>query len=288
MRNREVKIFYGGEKARDDRGGSREGTREGKPHEGKLKTEIKVFCTGGLDSSFMLCKLSRRKIVLQPIYVLNLKRKSRERELKAVRKIIAKLRKHPGTKAEIKPLKIVNLETITIDKQIAVARHRLAKQFGKIGWQYDYLTSLTKQIGRVGLGIESNPVDGENLVLKEVMSLKKTRYGYVVDRQKSSGDANIVFGSFLFPILDDTEQFMLEWAEKYGYAEILSLIWFCHKPIKGQACGLCSPCEGKIESGMGQLLPERALERYRKAKKAGFLGEKISHFLKRTIYRVIL
>lgn len=251
------------------------------------KKEVKIFCTGGLDSSFMLCKLSRRKIVLQPIYVLNQKRKSREYELRAVKGIITKLKKHPGTKAEIKRLKVVKLETIEIDKTIAAARHRLADKFGKIGWQYDYLASLTKKFGPVGLGIESNPKDGENIVLKEAMSLKNTRYGYVVNKKESSKDADVVFGNFLFPILDDTEQFMMKWAEKYGYTKILKKIWFCHRPINGKTCGLCPPCEGKIEAGMGILLTERARGRYRKARKLEFLGERVSHFLKCTLYRKI-
>ncbi len=250
--------------------------------------EIKIFCTGGLDSTFMLCKLSRRKIVLQPIYVLNPKRKSRKYELKAVRKIISKLLKHPDTKAEIKKLKIVNLNKIVIDERIRLARHRLVKKFGMIGWQYDYLASLTAKIGMVGLGIESNPIDGENVMLRDAVKLKKTRYGYVFDKDKSSEDATIVFGNFLYPILDDTEQDMLKWAKRYKYSHILKLIWFCHNPIHGKPCGLCSPCEGKMQSGMEILLPVEARKRYYQAKKMDFLSVRISRLFKNTIYRVIL
>lgn len=249
---------------------------------------IKIFCTGGLDSSYMLCKLSRRKVTLQPIYVLNPKRASRKYELKAIRKIISKLLKHPGTKAEIKKLKIVNLSRIKINKKVTEARHRLGKKYGEMGWQYDYLVSLTEKIGPVGLGIESNPIDGENVTLQKAVTLKKTRYGYVVDRAKSSEDAATLFGNFFYPILDDTEQFMLSWADKYGYTDILKLIWFCHRPIHGKPCGLCSPCEGKMQAGMEILLPLEARKRYYRAKKMSFFGKNVSHFCKRTIYRVLL
>lgn len=42
---------------------------------------VHIFVTGGYDSTFMFCKMSRRSLLLQPIYVFNKGRDSREYEL---------------------------------------------------------------------------------------------------------------------------------------------------------------------------------------------------------------
>ncbi len=44
-------------------------------------------------------------------------------------------------------------------------------------------------------------------------------------------------------------------------------IWFCHTPFYGKPCGICHPCEVKIESGMEHLLPKTSLRRYNKRNK---------------------
>ena len=107
--------------------------------------EISVFVTGDWDSTFMLCKLSRQKLVINPIYVLNQKRESRDFELASINKIVRALSKHPGTKAKISPIKIINLEEIDVDPAIVAARRRLMRRVGSLGYQYDYLATLAKQ-----------------------------------------------------------------------------------------------------------------------------------------------
>ena len=73
---------------------------------------------------------------------------------------------------------------------------------------------------------------------------------------------------------------MLEDFKKWGYEDIMQNVWFCHSPIKGEPCGLCRPCEEKMDSRMSILLPSKAQKRYKKAKKWHFLGKNLSRKIK--------
>ena len=53
--------------------------------------ERKILWTGGWDSTFRVIELSRKNVVIQPIYVLDSGRKSTDYELKAIDKIIQDL-----------------------------------------------------------------------------------------------------------------------------------------------------------------------------------------------------
>ena len=246
--------------------------------------EISVFVTGGWDSTFMLCKMSRQKLIINPIYVLNKKRESRDYELAAIKRIIQALSKHPSTKAGIKPIKIINLEELDVDPTIVAARRRLMKRVGSLGYQYDYLATIAKNHGPIGVGIEYSPPEGdtgETAILTQLTKLVPGTYGLVIDKSTSDSDIKLVFGNMFFPIAEITELEMRDWAEKNGYRDIMKLTWFCHSPIDDKPCGLCRPCEEKMGSNMDFLLPKAAKERYYRAKKLSFLGERFSRPLKR-------
>lgn len=242
-----------------------------------------IFVTGGWDSTFMFCKLSRLPITIEPIYVSNKERKSREYEMKAIDKTFHSLIKHPATKAKILPIKIIELNNIEIDQSIRKARRNLKKKTG-LGYQYDYLATIAKDLGPVGVGIENSPPEGdtgETAILTRLAKLIPGPYGQIVEQKNSDSDVNTVFGNMFFPIADITEPEMQDWAKKNGYDDIMHSTWFCHSPINGSPCGLCPPCEEKMGSEMGFLLPEEAKKRYYKAKKWDFLGEKLSRPIKR-------
>ena len=251
------------------------------------KEEISIFVTGGWDSTFMLCKLSKQAFKITPIYVLNPKRQSRDIELTAIKKIVQTLPRNPQTKATITPIKIINLEEIKIDPEIQVARKSLMKRVGSLGYQYDYLATIAKDTGMIGVGIENSPPagdTGETTILTTLAKLTSKSYGLVVDKTHSDPEVNLVFGNMFFPIADITEPEMHEWAIKNGYDSVMKLTWFCHSPVNGKPCGLCRPCEEKMGSKMEFLLPEESQKRYYKAKRLNFLGEKLSRPLKQ--YRI--
>ncbi len=250
----------------------------------KNRPKINLFVTGGWDSTFMLCKLSRQAVDITPVYVLNVRRQSRDIELAAIKKIIRFLSKHPQTKANIAAIKIINLADVVVDPEIVAARRSLMRRVGSLGYQYDYLATIAKSLGKVGVGIENSPPEGdtgETAILTTLTKLKNTPYGFVVDQKSSDPEVNLVFGNMFFPISDITEPEMKDWAEKNGYDHIMKHIWFCHSPINGAPCGLCRPCEEKMGSKMEFLLPEESKKRYFRAKKLNVLGEKLSRPIKR-------
>ena len=69
---------------------------------------ISIFWTGGYDSTFRVVQLSRCEITIQPIYLSD-NRKSEKNELMAIEEITSMLKKHPQTKANFLPLKIVDI-----------------------------------------------------------------------------------------------------------------------------------------------------------------------------------
>lgn len=85
---------------------------------------------------------------------------------------------------------------------------------------------------------------------------------YILDAAKSSNEGLLVFGNFSFPIIDKYETDMLCNIKEWGYEDVRKEIWFCHRPIHGTPCGLCHPCDVKMESEMEFLLPEAARKRY--------------------------
>lgn len=253
---------------------------------GGVAPEIHLFITGGWDSTFMLCKLSRRDVTIHPVYVLNTKRKSNKKEIDTATKIIQAISKHPGTKAKIKKLDIRKLSDIKVDHSFTIARRRIMRKVGLLGYQYDYLATVARDIGTVGLGIEKDSADheiGASAALNHLAKLKPSKYGYVVDEKRSDPDICLLFGKIFFPIINMTEVEMVEWAKKCGYTDIMGLTWFCHSPVHNQPCGLCHPCEEKIDSKMGFLLPEEAIRRYNKAKKWNCFGDKVSRTIKNFI-----
>lgn len=40
-------------------------------------------------------------------------------------------------------------------------------------------------------------------------------------------------------------------------------VWVCHTPLFNEPCGLCHLCELKIETNMGFVLSNQAINRYR-------------------------
>ena len=246
---------------------------------------VHLFITGGYDSTFMLCKMSRRSLLLQPIYVFNKGRDSREYELGSIKKILKILSSHPDTKAKIAPIRIIDLDNLKIDSEINAARRSLCKKIGHLGWQYDYLATIAKDIGMVGVGIEYSPPEGdtgETEILSNYTRLIPDRlYGFIIDKEASDPAVKTVFEHMFFPIADITEPEMQNWAKENGYDEVMHSTWFCHSPIDNLPCGLCPPCEEKMGSKMEHLLPEESKRRYYRAKKCDVFGRRLSRKIKK-------
>ena len=108
----------------------------------------------------------------------------------------------------------------------------------------------------------------------------------MINRSEASEECKLVLGNFRFPLADITEQEMLENIRAWGYEDIMKLSWFCHAPMNGQPCGMCTPCRHKMENDLAFLLPEKAQQRYYLYKKTEEkLGENKLRTLAELVYR---
>lgn len=125
--------------------------------------EIKILWTGGWDSTFRMIELSRKNVVIQPIYVLDSERKSTDNELKAMDKIIQDLNKRDETKAKINAIKIIKKEDIPENKEITDA-YKIINARTRLGSQHDWLARLAVEYKGIEIGTEAGTPDTSHII----------------------------------------------------------------------------------------------------------------------------
>jgi len=71
------------------------------------KALVKVLWTGGFDSTYRMVELSRHDVIVQPYYLSDKIRRSKNLELRAMSEISEDIENDPGTRCRILPL-IIN------------------------------------------------------------------------------------------------------------------------------------------------------------------------------------
>ncbi|MGN1016481.1 MAG: hypothetical protein ACI4PL_05755 [Faecousia sp.] len=252
---------------------------------------IELLWTGGWDSTYRLVELSRRSVTVRPIYCLDPERPSTPVEQQAMSRILDALEKRPETKARILPVLSIDIASIPENPEITQA-YRLLSQSGSLGDQYDWLARLSLEHPGLELGIEKanheKTVGCRATILKNG-ALMDDGGVMVLDREHSTRECALVMGNFRFPIIQITEDEMAENIRAWGYEDIMAMIWFCHEPLRGECCGMCRPCQQKMEGRMEYLLPPAAQRRYRIYKKSEALfGEFPARVLAKLVYRPFL
>ena len=250
---------------------------------------INILWTGGFDSTFRVCQLSLLEIVIQPIYI-SIKRESEPYELKAIAEITDYINSRKESRCTLLPVNVVNYEDIASDKQVTDSLMKLKEEF-KIGLQYDYLTRYARQQNiMLEVGFEYDPLAGEQECFEKYGKLKKETIPvsggknieyYELDPWQSSQDIINVFGKYRYglPLYHMDRTATVQAYKEMGYEEVIPMTWFCAHPINGKPCGLCTPCEGYMESNMSFRLPLRARLLYR-IFKANSLGRSVDKKIK--------
>ena len=231
----------------------------------QIKEPIHIFWTGGWDSTYRVVELSRQKVVVQPIYILDEKRASNARELAAIEKITEMLGNREETLAEILPAKIVKVSEIPENEKITSQVKLLMEKYGW-GIQHEWTARAALMYPMIEMCIEkvTKGYMPTRKIIGDFGKLKMSAHGWVVDRENSDEILIAALGNITLPIFETTELEMLENIKAWGYEDIMSNIWFCHNPINGETCGLCSPCHTKFDSNMEFLLTEKAKRRCKK------------------------
>lgn len=137
---------------------------------------INILWTGGLDSTFRMCELSRADVTIQPYYLIDSGRKSVSFELKAMKRIIKILRESPDTKATINDVKTIPVATLEKNDKVAQAQKYLSDKYG-LGSQYEFLANFTKTYGlKLEVGLESSVRGKATNALRSEAKLSERHY----------------------------------------------------------------------------------------------------------------
>lgn len=224
---------------------------------------VEIFWTGGYDSTFRIVQLSRCAVCIQPYYISD-DRCSEANELAAIEYITEQIKEHRDTKCIFLDMKIVKSSERIEIQQVSDAYNELRKKefFGN---QYEWLACFATQHKGIELSIHKD--DKAIALINKYASLKKVEDEiigdyFVIDEAKSNPYITTLFGDYHLPLVEMTKLDMKKYYTDNLYDLIMNSTWFCHKPVKGEACGVCNPCMYTIEEGLKERFSATALRRY--------------------------
>lgn len=214
----------------------------------------KILWTGGWDSTFRLLQLVLiEKIDVQPIYIKDTDRKSNNKELEAIDKILKALFKpFPEAQKRISPLIIIDKNEILIDQQLEESYNKISKT-QKIGTQYLWIASFCKQnnINSIELSIEKdNRINSFYNFIVPFFNKHLNNPNLHLEEE-----VNNLFHYFGFNLFEVTKIDILKISKENGWMEIMNLTWFCHRPKNDKPCGKCKPCLTAFTEGLNFRIP---------------------------------
>lgn len=235
---------------------------------------VKIFWTGGFDSSFRVSQLSKFDIEIEPHYICD-DRSTKEYELNAIREIREYLESLEDTKAKFLPLIYHPIDELKEDKEVTEAfKSVFEKHF--MGKQYEYLGIVSKMYPGIETGVHVH--DKFTYILEDEGCLKKVNDDiigdyYVVDETIASKELVMLSKYFHFPLVKYTKKQMRNEFIDNDLEEVMNKTWFCFSPIDGKPCGKCNACKGTIEEGLYGRFEKKALVRYA-LRKSGYYSFK--------------
>jgi len=224
------------------------------------QTSIQLLWTGGWDSTFRLLRLLLElQRPVTPIYLQDDTRPSQQTEIETMDRIRAALAEmHPHTRALLQPTQFARVADIAPDAEIERAASRLALKYG-IGSQYAWLARFCRDRGLrdIELSAECTRHGASAVLLDNVVPVQSPdgEATHRIPADAADQDAYIVFGAFSYPQITITREDMIATVGRNGWDALMGMTWFCHRPARGQPCGLCNPCLYAIEQGFGWRVP---------------------------------
>ena len=222
-----------------------------------------VFWTGGWDSTFrVLYLLLELHETVQPHYIVDPSRKSKERELSTMRQIRTEtISKHPETENRFLPLIVTDRDAVEPDEEIT-RYYRIFSRRTNTGSQYDWLCRYAKHFSGGPLELCLERSDYGNIFhaldrCGDLVPVSEKDDHYFVLKEHISRPEFRIFHSVRFPIIDRTKLDIAKLSEQYGFADLMDLTWFCHNPNPdGTPCGICHPCQQTREDGLDWRVPK--------------------------------
>ena len=221
-----------------------------------MKT-INVLWTGGLDSTYLLFRLSELPFDIQPYYIIDPHRLSTRKEFEALDKISAALSKRKDIKGTIQQVKKINMDDIQQYADTDEAWNTLNQKF-KLGSQYLFLANFARQYDiRLATGVLLYDLDLSNGLifgdrskveesLKGIQFINADAFPELFLQVKDSGKNLASFTTFerlYFPKFMTNVEKPSEWEylQEHDAKDIAQMTWFCHRPVLGMTCGHCYP-----------------------------------------------
>lgn len=195
----------------------------------------RVLWTGGFDSTFRVCQLLLVEgIDVQPIYVIDPRRRSTLLELETMARMREALLRR--TRAILWPTRIYNRLDYDVPAYLWELYNSI-KARSPVGSQHLWLAAIAEAEGWNGveLGTHRHP---EGTPEWHKIVFRNPPYS----EELSSDPGARLFTYWKNPLLHLSKQDMYEEAVREGFDDILLMRWFCHRPVRGRACGICSPC----------------------------------------------
>lgn len=218
-----------------------------------------LLWTGGWDSTFRLLQLLlRHRVPVRPVYLTDPTRPSTQTELSTMARIRDHLHEaHPHTRELLQPSRIVAVDEVDEDPEIAAALREIRKR-SYIGDQYAWLPAFCKQaeIDDIELGVH---VDDKVQALVQPFATEFEHpaggRSVRVDPRHAATPEFRLFRWFSFPLFHIDKVGMARRAEAEGWGPVMDMTWFCHAPVRGKPCGTCAPCVYTIEEGLAHRVP---------------------------------
>lgn len=230
------------------------------PAPGADRSHTELLWTGGWDSTFQLLRLLRlfrRRVT--PFYLIDADRRSTGMELLTISRIKARLlHDYPDVEALLQPTRYYAVADIPPQDEIANA-FRALREERFLGTQYEWLARFCDALAldRIQLCIHRDD-KAYDAIADLVCDLPKQdrRVLHTPDNSSRAVSAERLFRHFDFPLLQMTKLQMHDIARHQGWADIMAMTWFCHRPTKGlRPCGTCNPCLYTQEEGLAWRIP---------------------------------
>lgn len=203
---------------------------------------VDLLWTGGWDSTFRLLELLLVEgESVRTHYILDRDRESVWEELRTLTQIRDQVLLRLDSSRRFPPTRILLRDHLPDYPDITESFRQLKSQ-AAIGAQYEWLACFVRLYGlqsiELGWPRHTPPSALYCLVMKGGGADANKRPVELSD----SSDVHNLFGHFSFGILDRTKEDLGLIAYRHGFADLLQQSWFCHRPIRGVPCGLCTPC----------------------------------------------
>ena len=217
---------------------------------------INILWSGGLDSTYLLFRLSSLPVDIYPYYILEPCRHSTQKELDAINMISTAFSKRDDINVNIHKIRIFNKSDIKPYADIEKVWECLSDLYA-LGNHYSFLANFARQYDLklvvVALFGERSKVEQS---MKKTAQLKESETFPNLFLRISCTDNDdptyTILKRSYFPHfmrhLEKTSEW--EYFKQHDAEDIARMTWFCHRPVLGMTCGLCNPCKDALNEGM--------------------------------------